>query len=130
MSKDRNEASPSGEPDDKPGSPQFVGGKLRSREVLLDWPLRYGGKVYDRITVRRMTTAEVGEFITAASGEGSKNARLPMFDCPSEIIDALDPDDAERVNEVIRDFLPRLLRQADEPPQASGESTSPSSRTY
>ena len=129
MTKDRNEASPSGEPEDKPGPPQFVGGKPRSCEVPLDWPLSYGDKIYDRITVRRMTTAEVGAFIAAASGEDTKNARLPMFDCPSEIIDALDPDDAERVNEVIRDFLPRLLRQADEPPPASGESTSPSSHT-
>jgi len=129
MTKDRSEASPSGEPDDKPGPPQFVGGKPRSREVPLDWPLRYRGKTYDRITVRRMTTAEVGEFIAAASGEDMKNTRLPMFDCPPEIIDALDPDDAERVNEVIRDFLPRILRPADEPPQAGGENTPPSSHT-
>jgi hypothetical protein len=116
-------------PDSKPEPPQFIGGKPRSREVLLDWPLRYNGKVYDRITVRRMTTAEVGEFITAASGENATNARLPMFDCPSEIVDALDPDDAERVNEVVRDFLPRALRQAEEPRPAVGENTSLSSRT-
>jgi hypothetical protein len=116
-------------PDSKPEPPQFVGGKPRSREVLLDWPLRYNGKVYDRITVRRMTTAEVGEFITAASGENSRDARLPMFDCPPEVVDALDPDDAERVNEVVRDFLPRALRQAEEPRRATGENTSLSSRT-
>ena len=129
MTKDGNTVSPNVEPEDKPGPPQFVGGKPRSRAVPLDWPLSYGGKTYNRITVRRMTTAEVGEFIAAASGEDMKNARLPMFDCPPEIIDALDPDDAERVNEVIRDFLPRLLRQADESPQANGETTSPSSHT-
>ena len=129
MTKDGNKVSRNAEPEDKPGPPQFVGGKPRSREVLLDWPLRYGGKIYYRITVRRMTTAEVGEFIAAASGKDTKNARLPMLDCPPEIIDALDPDDAERVNEVIRVFLPRLLRQADEPLQANGESMSQSSRT-
>ena len=129
MTKNGNTVSPNDEAEDKPEPPQFVGGKPRSRDVLLDWPLRYDSKIYDRITVRRMTTGEVGEFIAAASGEDMKNARLPMFDCPPEIIDALDPDDAERVNAVIRDFLPRLLRQVDEPLQANGENTSPSSRT-
>ncbi|MGJ4927453.1 phage tail assembly protein [Bradyrhizobium sp. HKCCYLRH3095] len=128
MTKD-GEVGGNAEPEGKPGPPQFVGGKPRSRVVPLDWPLSYRGKTYDRITVRRMTTGEVGEFIAAASSEDMKNARLPMFDCPPEIIDALDPDDAERVNEVIRDFLPRLLRQAGEPRRGGGESTLPSSHT-
>ncbi|MGJ5029048.1 phage tail assembly protein [Bradyrhizobium sp. HKCCYLS2038] len=104
-----------------PELPRFVGGKPRSRDVLLDWPLQYDGKIYDRITVRRMTTAEVGEFVAAASTEAGSDMRLPMFDCPPEIIDALDPDDAEKVNEAVRDFLPRLLRQADAPNQQNGE---------
>jgi hypothetical protein len=108
----------------KPESPQFVGGRPRSREVLLDWPLQYAGKVDDRITVRRMTTAEVGEFVAAASAKDGRKARLPMFDCSPEVLDALDPDDAERVNEAVRDFLPRLLREADEPRPADGSTTS------
>jgi hypothetical protein len=129
MTDDGNKVSPNAAPEDKPEPPQFVGGKPRIRGVPWGWPLRYGDKIYDRITVRRMTTAEVGEFIAAASGKDMKNTRLPMFDCPPEIIDALDPDDAERINEVIRDFLPRLLRQADEPRQANGGNTSLSSPT-
>jgi hypothetical protein len=117
------DASNSSEP------PVFVSTKPRSREISLDWPLRYDGKLYDRITVRRMTTAEVGQFIAAASAEDYKEARLPMFDCPPEVIDALDPDDAERVNEAVRDFLPRALRPAEGPRPDTGGTMRQSSVT-
>jgi len=68
--------------------------------------------------------------MAAAWDDGSKNACLPMFDCPPEIIDALDPDDAERVNEVIRDFFAPSLAAGGRAAPAGGESTSQSSRTF
>lgn len=112
--------------EDGKAPPRFCGTRPREKLVPLDYPVEYDGKVYDGIRVRRMTVAEVGAFIEAAGGEDAKTARLPMFDAPPEVLDALDADDAERVNEVVRDFLPRALRPegASRPP--NGE-TSPQS---
>jgi hypothetical protein len=52
-----------------------------------------------------------------------------MFDCPPEIIEVLDPDHAERVNEVIRDFLSRPVAAGGRDAPAQWLDTPPSSRT-
>lgn len=78
----------------------------RSKSVPLRWPVQFDGKTYDHVTVRRMTGNEVAAFFKA---EGDA-VELPMFDCPREVIDALDADDAEDVNRVVLDFLPRSMR--------------------
>jgi hypothetical protein len=102
----------------------FVSTKPRWRTVPLEWPIEYAGKVYNEITVHRMTTAQIGDFISAAE-KGAK-VMLPMFgDTPAAVIDALDPDDSEAVNEAVRSFLPRGMR-AETEPQAPGANTSPS----
>lgn len=87
--------------------PRFVG-RIRSKMVPLEWPIEFGGKLYESVTVSRMTAKQVSEFVEA-SRAGSK-ANLAMFDCPIEVIDALDADDSEAVNAVALDFLPRALR--------------------
>ena len=94
-----------------PAAPRFTGNKARTTTVPLEHHIEYDGKVYTAIIVSRMTVTQVGEFVEAAQAQGGE-ARLPMFDAPPEVIDALDPDDAENVNKVVRDFLPRSLRPA------------------
>ena len=97
--------------DEAPAAPRFTGNKARTTTVPLEHHVEFAGKVYTAIIVSRMTVAQVGEFVEAAQVDGA-NARLPMFDAPFEVIDALDPDDAETVNKAVRDFLPRSLRPA------------------
>lgn len=89
--------------------PKFAGGKTRSKTIGLDYPIEFGGKVYASITVRRMTGAEVSAWANAAGADN-----LPMFDCPQEVVDALDADDAEAVSKAVIDFLPRRMRAASE----------------
>lgn len=99
--------------------PRFVGGKSRSEVVPLEWPLEYDGKIWSEITVSRMNTAQIAEFIASLDGDNSEKLRFPMFDVPNEILDALDDDDATRVNEVVERFLPRRFRGAREQEPAS-----------
>lgn len=96
--------------------PRFVGGKPRSETVPLEWPVEYDGKVWDAITVRRMTVLDIRAFheqVLASSEDDKARIRFPMFDAPFEVLDALDDDDAQTVNEVVTRFLPRRFR-ADE----------------
>jgi hypothetical protein len=90
-------------------APKFAGGKSRSKTIVLDWPVEFAGKTYEQITVRRMTGAEVSAWANSAGSES-----LPMFDCPQEVVDALDADDAEAVSKAVIDFLPRRMRAASE----------------
>jgi hypothetical protein len=69
---------------------------------------------------------EMRAFHAAVAGDATK-ARLPMFDAPYEVIDALDPDDADTIEETVDRFLPRRLRLAAGPIPESGATTSPSS---
>lgn len=95
-----------------PASGVTLGG-IRTRTVPLIYPAELSdGTVISEVTVRRMLPAEVTEFIAAAA-EG-KDARLPMFDQPPEILDALDPDDFDALNAVALEMLPRRLKRAFE----------------
>lgn len=96
-----------------PPAPVFVdNGRPRFRVVTLEWPLSFDGKTYSEIVVRRMTAAQVSEFVDQIRDD-AKLAILPMFDVPAAVIDALDADDAEEVNKAVNDFLPRSLRPAE-----------------
>lgn len=106
-------------------APKLLGD--RSRTIDLDYPVEFDGKTYERITVRRMTGIEVRDFIAAVSSVGER-ARLPMFDVPFEVIEALDDDDAAKLDEAVFDFLPNRLRTVAERTRESGAATSPSSQ--
>jgi hypothetical protein len=75
----------------------------------LTWPVEFGGRVYSEVTIRRLTAAEVDAFVQAAMA-GDKNASLPLYDAPSEVLAAMDADDAAALNEAATPFLPRSLR--------------------
>lgn len=98
-----------------PPAPAFVAGKSRSETVKLEWPLEYDGKIYEQITITRPTTADLEAWRNRlaqmrAEGRDTDKERLPMFDAPGAVIDALDPDDDLAVSEVAERFLPRRFR--------------------
>lgn len=97
-------------PAEKPVA-KFVAGRAREKTIPLEWPIEYGGKVYDSVTVRRCTGTEVSDYVMSrASGD---DALFPGISCPIAVYEALDADDLEQVDLVVKDFLPRSFRQAD-----------------
>lgn len=88
--------------------PRFVSEVGRSQVVKLEWPLEYEGKVWDQITVRRLTAREVDVAVEAS--RAGQDDTLPIFDAPTAVLDALDADDSQRLNEVAKSFFPRALK--------------------
>ena len=81
-----------------------------SETVTLDYPVEFDGVVWDKIVVRSPTVAVVADFAERVSAAGGANLRLPMFDAPDEVLDALHLDDDDRLSEVADRFLPRRFR--------------------
>jgi hypothetical protein len=114
-------------------APRFVGGRPRSMEVRLDFPIEFRGRLYEAITLRRPSAAEVGAWferlaeVTAA--DPSAALHFPIFvdetgdPIPREVLDFLDGEDDERVMELSTDFLPPRFRRMQE--AASAASTLP-----
>lgn len=111
-------------PATKPAPPRLLGDRYEA--VPLEYPVDYDGKVWTEITVRRMAADEVAAYIDAILKD-PEEARLPMFDAPPEVMDALDPDDQDEIAEVVERFLPRRLRRVAGQTPENGASTSPSS---
>jgi hypothetical protein len=110
-----------------PEPPRFVGGKPRSLTIPLDWPLEYDGKVYSEVTIRRVTIAELETFLAEAiqtiEADGKYYPWPPMFDAPRAVMDALDPDDQDRISTAALDFFPRRLLELATP--AAGATQEP-----
>ena len=110
--------------------PQFIGGKARHAVISLDYPIEFAGKPYNAIVVRRLTVREVAAYVDtiAEMAKTSPDARVrpPVFadergePLPDGLFDALDDDDALRLDEAAEDFLPRRWRD-----QSAGRSSSP-----
>jgi hypothetical protein len=92
----------------KPAPPSFV--DARTKTIPLEWPIAYDGELYTDVTIRRLTGAEVSAFFS----QPEESRRLPMFDCPADVLDALDADDSAAVSEAVMGFLPRSMRVASE----------------
>lgn len=92
---------------------RFAGDRPREKSIPLEWPIEFGDEIYETVTVRRCTGAEIADYVLAqVRGE---SPLFPGISCPIEVYNALDADDLEAVDEVVRDFLPRRFRQASEP---------------
>jgi len=92
----------------------FTGSAAWSKEVLLDFPFEWEGRVVDTITVRRLTTAEMGEVVTR-TGEGFDqwDVFAAMTRLPAAVLRGLEAGDGDAVTGVAWDFLPRALRKSD-----------------
>lgn len=90
---------------------RIVSPKPRSTTVTLDYPVEFGGQVYETITIKRVSGKEVDEFIQASSAlkNDEPQPQLPVLDFPREVYDAMDDDDRLRVEEAMLPFLPRRL---------------------
>lgn len=87
--------------------------------VKLEYPIEYDGKIWDAITVSSPTVAQVAAFSERVAearklGESTDGIRLPMFDAPDAVLDALHLDDDDLVSEAANRFLPRRFRASPE----------------
>jgi len=106
-------------------APKFVDAGKRMGMVPLEHPIEFGGKVYDKIALRRMTAQDVADYIERVSVEAKetpdKFIRFPIYfhtdgaAVPSEVFTALDADDSEKVQEAALNFLPRSFRVTSTP---------------
>lgn len=90
---------------------RIVSTKPRSTTVALDHPVEFDGKLYESVTIRRVTGKQVDDFIRASAAlkEGEPQPQLPVLDFPREVYDEMDDDDRLRVEEALLPFLPRRL---------------------
>lgn len=115
-----------GAPAEKPVA-KIVRGNEREKTIPLEWEIEFEGRVYDSITIRRCTGFEISEYVLSMA-EGNA-PMFPGLDCPIAVYEALDADDFEKVDEVVRDFLPRRFRQAAEPTSEASDNMSTKSGT-
>ena len=113
---------------------RFIGGASRSTVIPLDYPVEYAGVEYREMTLRRLTTDEVAEFLKSVQGQPEDaKVTFPIFrtaddkPVPDEVLSALDDDDMTTLNEAAQSFLPRRFRAPPDsgsiPP--AGEPTAP-----
>lgn len=89
---------------------EFVAARDRFCVVPLAWPVTYGGKVIESVTVRRLSAAEVRDFVNqVTAGAG---VHFPGLDIPPIVLASLDDDDAAEVDKAVEAFLPRRLHEA------------------
>lgn len=123
-SRDTNENTKSvTEPDNqsKPEAPQarFVNIDQRSKSVPLDHPLEFDGKIYNRVTIRRVTGTEVADYVNALMF-GEKQP-YPGIEVPEPVYRNLDADDLAKVDRELKDFLPLSFQEGNMPIQEASE---------
>jgi hypothetical protein len=102
--------------EEQKSAPRFVGGAARVKTVPLAWPVEYDGKVYDEITIKRLTAREVADFSEKLEKEKNGALRWPVFvdgegaPIPDVVLDAIDDDDNLEIQKALIDFLPRRFR--------------------
>lgn len=118
---------------------RIVADRPRAKTINLEWPIAFDGKEYRKITLARLTAADVAKFQTELESLLASNPdaslRFPLFRdeagelIPNEVLDALDDDDRYELDRAALDFLPRRFRalaESDSAP-AGGENTGPTS---
>lgn len=95
----------------------------RSKEVPLQYPVEFDGKIWDSIEVRRCTGAEIKSYFEQMTS-GEAFTLPPVIQCPIAVWEALDADDQFAVDEVAQAFMPRRLKAAVELLSGTGENTS------
>lgn len=95
---------------------RIVSPKERHKDVPLDWPVEFDGKLYESVRIRRVTGREVETFLRTIGSlaPGEPAPPPPMVDCPAEVYDQLDDDDRLKVEEELLPFLPRRLLEVVE----------------
>ena len=106
---------------------RFHGPGPRSKEVKLEWPFTLGDKSYAVVTVHRLTTGEIMDFLAEIGTETeTRLTRFPLYrDSDGELLTdavwrSMDDDDARRLEVAALDFLPHRFR-----PDLTSPSTPP-----
>lgn len=95
-----------------PAKAVIVSPSDRSMLIGIEWPIEFEGQVFDHIRVRRISAAEVDQFLREVAAQDGNSVMLPVIDCPRPVYDAMDDDDRLRVEEAAAAFLPKRLRVA------------------
>lgn len=82
----------------------------REKVVTLTYPVEFDGRLYESITIRRITGGEVAGYMDRL--QQGERIMPPVVDCPVEVYEAMDADDQDLVDEAAMDFLPRRLKAA------------------
>ena len=100
----------------------FADQSKRLTTIDLAYPVNYDGKNLATIVIRRLTASEVASFVESLKSREDNAStaiiRFPMFydiegaPIADDVLDALDDDDALKLNEVASDFLPRRFAAA------------------
>ena len=111
--------------------PAFAPGKPRSEDVPLEWPIDYQGKHYAKLTVRRVSTAQIADYAAQLIAKDPEAILGNVIDedgevVPLAVMQFLDDDDDKVVGEVISRFLPRVMRETDESTSDTSTTSSPS----
>lgn len=82
----------------------------REKVVTLTYPVEFDGRLYESITIRRITGGEVAGYMDRL--QQGERIMPPVVDCPVDVYEAMDADDQDLVDEAAMDFLPRRLKAA------------------
>ncbi len=92
----------------------FTGGKTWSKAVPLDFPFEWDGREVTSITVRRLTTAEMGDVVGRVGADFDQwDVFAAMTGLPADVLRGLEAGDGDAVTGVAWDFLPRSLKKSD-----------------
>ena len=105
------------EPEEEVATLDFVGDDLPFVEHKLRFPFTWEGVKHEAVTVRQLTTMEVGKI----SGEWSRSGKAPMLidiyavmtGLPARVLRALPDADGSPVMKAGYDFLPLSFRGED-----------------
>lgn len=90
---------------------EFVGDKAWTKVVPLEFPFRLNGEIVSSVTLRRLTTAEIGEVVDRLGDKfGRWDLVAAMAGLPVEVLRGLEGGDGDEVMEAGFGFLPRRLR--------------------
>lgn len=108
-----NQASGPAAPKPEVATLTFVGDRLPFDDVQLTYPFLWEGERVDVIRVRQITTAEMGERLSAIDARGGAydvyDVYAVMTGLPAAVLRALPAADGDRVTLRCYDFLPPSL---------------------
>ncbi len=97
-------------------------GKLDTKVVPLTYPKTIDGITYESVTIRRVTTQQMADFI--AHMVAGRRAVPPMLDLPLEVYQEIDDDDMMVIEDEMAPFTPRRLKAMLQSVEDTGEATS------
>ena len=95
----------------------FVDPSGRSRAFPLKYPVVVDGRTYSEVHLKRLTVAEVAQFIETVSNADKRSAiAWPTYvdadgaPLPQAVLNTLDDDDGYAIEQGLADFLPHRLQ--------------------